>query len=68
MIKKRKRKVRKISAGDLKRLVKGRKLASEGENRGEVLIFSNWLNGRKMSLNPIRMSIKRTRGNGLPFL
>jgi len=62
VIAKRKNEVRKISAGDLVRWAKDKKLANDGEKTERELIVSKRLIESKASLKLIKVRMKRRKG------
>lgn len=64
MTRKRHKEVRKISAGDLVRFQKEKKLAWEGEKTGTDLIFSRLLIGKNIRRSEMRAATRKNRESG----
>jgi hypothetical protein len=68
MIKKRKKEVRKISAGDFVKSQIEKKLAEEGEKKVRDRIFSRLLTGKNINLNPTKIKMMSKPGKGFLLL
>jgi hypothetical protein len=68
VIKKRKKEVRKISAGDFVKSQIEKKLAEEGEKKARDRIFSRLLTGKKINLNPVKVKMMSKPGKGFLLL